>query len=91
MEINTLSPDSVQTDTNAPGVQANLPNYASFRDHADSWLSFLADIEVDEINLLLLLPVPILSEEARRLGLPEDSCAAVSGQSKCNLSAHIQG
>lgn len=89
MEINTLSSNGVETDTDTFGVQTDFTNDASFRDHADSWLSLLPDVEVDEIFLLLLLPVPVLSEKARRVRLPGDGCAPVSGQPICNLSTHI--
>lgn len=89
--INTVSLDGIQADTNASGVEANLSNDASFRNHADSWFSLLTDVEVDEVLSLLLFPVPVLSEEARRVGFPIDSCAAVSGHSIGDFSAHIQG
>ena len=90
-QINTVSLDGIQADTNATGIQTNLPNDASFRDHADSWFPLLADVEVDEVLSLLLFPVPVLSEEARRVGSSINSCAAVSGHSICDFSAHIQG
>ena len=79
MISNALGPDSVQTDADAVGIQAYLSDDPSFRNHADGWLSFQTDVEVHEILLLLLLPVPILSEKARRLCLPKNCRAAVSG------------
>jgi hypothetical protein len=89
--IHSFCFDSVQAHADAGGIEANLPDQTGFGYHFDHRLSRLCDGQLDEIRLLLGHPVPVLSQVARLVRPPRESCAAVAEETKCDFCPDVDG
>ena len=93
LEIDSSSPDSIQTNPYPSRIEADFANDTRLGDHLDEGLGgFLIEAEDDEVLRLFVLPVPVLGEVGGAAGFEGEGGAAVGVEEAVGeLGADVQG